>query len=102
HVVIFKGDASFINAGASVSRQRLNGLTSQQVNESTNPRPVSLAALEQRPLSLKYRSALLIILAILIIDQVLKIYIKTTFYPGLAGQVNMIGDWAKLHFLENE
>ena len=52
--------------------------------------------------SLKYRSAILIILAILIIDQITKIYVKTNFYPGMAGQVNMIGDWAKLHFLENE
>lgn len=51
---------------------------------------------------MKYRSAIIIILAILIIDQVVKIYIKTHFYPGMAGQVNMIGDWAKLHFLENE
>lgn len=51
---------------------------------------------------MKYRSAILIILVILIVDQVSKIYIKTHFYPGLAGQVNIIGDWAKLHFLENE
>ncbi len=51
---------------------------------------------------MKYRSALIIIIVILIIDQALKIYIKTHFYPGMAGQVNLIGDWAKLHFLENE
>lgn len=41
-------------------------------------------------------------LAILLIDQVVKIYIKTHFYPGMAGQVNVMGDWFKLHFLENE
>jgi signal peptidase II len=51
---------------------------------------------------LKYRSAILIVLAILTIDQVVKIYVKTHFYPGMAGQVNVIGDWFKLHFLENE
>ena len=52
--------------------------------------------------TLKYRSALLIIVAILILDQAVKIYVKTHFYPGLAGQVNVLGDWFKLHFLENE
>lgn len=41
-------------------------------------------------------------LAILLIDQVVKIYVKTHFYPGMAGQVNVAGDWFKLHFLENE
>ena len=51
---------------------------------------------------MKYRSAILIVFAILFLDQVMKIYVKTNFYPGLAGQVSMIGDWAKLHFLENE
>ncbi len=51
---------------------------------------------------MKYRSAILIVLAILVIDQVVKIYVKTHFYPGMAGQVNVAGDWAKLHFLENE
>jgi signal peptidase II len=50
----------------------------------------------------KYRTAIIIIVLILIVDQAFKIYIKTHFYPGMAGQVNMIGDWAKLHFLENE
>jgi signal peptidase II len=51
---------------------------------------------------LKYRSAILIVIAIILIDQVVKIYIKTHFYPGLAGQINVMGDWFKLHFLENE
>lgn len=51
---------------------------------------------------MKYRSAILLVLAIILIDQVVKIYIKTHFYPGLAGQVNVLGDWFKLHFLENE
>jgi signal peptidase II len=51
---------------------------------------------------LKYRSAVLIVIAILLIDQAVKIYVKTHFYPGMAGQVNVLGDWFKLHFLENE
>jgi signal peptidase II len=50
----------------------------------------------------KYRTAIIIIFLILLVDQAVKIYIKTHFYPGMAGQVNVIGDWAKLHFLENE
>jgi signal peptidase II len=50
----------------------------------------------------KYRSAILIVIAILIIDQAVKIYIKTHFLPGMAGQVDVLGSWFKLHFLENE
>ena len=43
----------------------------------------------------------LVLLSVLVIDQALKIYIKTNFYYGesykIAGQ-----DWAQLHFIENE
>lgn len=39
-------------------------------------------------------------LIILIIDQASKIYIKTNFYMG--EEVNVIGHWFRLHFLENE
>ncbi|MBS1643885.1 MAG: lipoprotein signal peptidase [Bacteroidetes bacterium] len=52
--------------------------------------------------TLRYSTAILIILAILIVDQLSKIYVKTHFYPGLAGQIDVAGDWFKLHFLENE
>jgi signal peptidase II len=48
----------------------------------------------------KYRYTLLIILFIIIVDQALKFYIKTTFYYGQ--EVNIIGTWFKLHFIENE
>lgn len=51
---------------------------------------------------MKYRSALLIITAILIVDQAVKIYVKTHFLPGQIGQVDVLGSWFKLHFLENE
>ena len=48
----------------------------------------------------KYRYTLLIILLIIVMDQALKYYIKTHFYYGQ--EVNVIGDWFKLHFIENE
>ena len=41
-----------------------------------------------------------IVLIVLIIDQALKIWIKTNFFYG--EEVFLIGDWARLHFLENE
>jgi signal peptidase II len=49
---------------------------------------------------LKYRYALLIVILIIIIDQFSKIYIKTNFFYG--EEVNVIGNWFKLHFIENE
>ncbi|MCB0515796.1 MAG: lipoprotein signal peptidase [Chitinophagales bacterium] len=41
-----------------------------------------------------------IILLILFIDQCFKIWIKTHFYLG--EEINVIGNWFKLHFIENE
>lgn len=50
---------------------------------------------------MKLRSAILIIAIVIIIDQALKIWIKTT-YP-LGPITNMLGlPWAKLYFIENE
>lgn len=49
---------------------------------------------------MKYRNAILIVLAILIADQALKIYIKTHFVLG--EYVNVFGDWFKLLFVENK
>lgn len=49
---------------------------------------------------MKYRSALLIVLLIIIADQVLKVYIKTHFTIG--DEVKMLGNWFRLHFIENE
>ncbi len=51
-------------------------------------------------LILKYRNALILILLIIIADQGLKIYIKTNFING--DEVKMMGNWFKLHFIENE
>ena len=40
------------------------------------------------------------IIAILLADQALKFYIKTNFY--LQEEHNVLGDWFRLHFVENE
>ncbi len=49
---------------------------------------------------MKYRNALLIVLLIIVSDQLIKLYIKTHFYYG--EEVNVIGHWFRLHFIENE
>lgn len=49
---------------------------------------------------LKYRNAILLILFIIVLDQVVKIYIKTHFVNG--DDVKILGDWFRLHFIENE
>jgi signal peptidase II len=49
----------------------------------------------------KSRNIVLLILLILIIDQLVKFYIKTHFYIG--HEVKVLGmNWFKLHFVENE
>jgi signal peptidase II len=51
---------------------------------------------------LKKYSVVLLILAILIADQAIKIYIKTHFpYENPENEVKMVGNWARLHFVEN-
>lgn len=49
---------------------------------------------------MKYRHAILIVLLVLLIDQAIKVYIKTHFC--LNQEVNVLGSWFRLHFLENE
>ena len=49
---------------------------------------------------MKYRNALLIVLLIIIADQFLKIYIKTHMVNP--SEINLIGNWCRIHFLENE
>lgn len=51
---------------------------------------------------MKYRNAILLILFIIIIDQALKIYTKTQMYYGVEGEIRVVGNWFRLHFLENE
>jgi signal peptidase II len=48
----------------------------------------------------KYSKLLILIVLILLIDQCLKIYIKTHFYYGQ--EVALLGSWFRLHFIENE
>jgi signal peptidase II len=48
----------------------------------------------------KYRYAILIVLLIIAFDQAVKFYIKTHFFYG--EEVNVIGSWFRLHFIENE
>ena len=49
---------------------------------------------------MKYRNALLIILLVIVADQSLKVFIKTHFSNG--DDVKIMGNWARLHFIENE
>ena len=49
---------------------------------------------------MKGRHVAFLIIAILLADQVLKIYIKTNYYLG--EEYNVLGSWFRLHFVENE
>lgn len=49
---------------------------------------------------MKYSKLLFLIIFILLVDQCLKIYIKTHFYYGQ--EVALLGSWFRLHFIENE
>jgi len=49
---------------------------------------------------MKKRSAILIILLIVLADQALKIYIKTNYYMN--EHHDILGSWFQLHFVENE
>lgn len=49
---------------------------------------------------MKYKYLIAIVLAILLIDQASKIYIKTHFFIG--DSVHVFGDWFQLYFIENE
>lgn len=49
---------------------------------------------------MKYRHAIIIVLLVIFFDQALKFYIKTHYYYGQ--EVNILGHWFRLHFIENE
>ncbi len=49
---------------------------------------------------MKFRHVVLLVCIILFIDQAIKIYVKTHFFYG--EEINLIGTWCKLHFIENE
>ena len=46
------------------------------------------------------RKPLILIFFILVIDQALKIWIKLNL--SLGEEISLIGDWCKIHFIENE
>jgi signal peptidase II len=50
----------------------------------------------------KYKHLLFIVFLILLLDQVIKIYVKTHFIIGEAGAVHVAGNWFQLFFIENE
>lgn len=49
---------------------------------------------------MKARNLVFLILFVVLVDQALKIYIKTHFY--INEHHNIIGEWFRLHFVENE
>ncbi|HET8573473.1 MAG TPA: lipoprotein signal peptidase [Edaphocola sp.] len=49
---------------------------------------------------MKYKHILLIVFLILLVDQVIKIYVKTHFYLGES--VTVFHDWFQLSFIQNE
>ncbi|WP_205529516.1 lipoprotein signal peptidase [Taibaiella koreensis] len=51
---------------------------------------------------MKYKHLLLIVFLILVLDQIIKIYVKTHFLIGDPGAVHVAGKWFQLCFIENE
>lgn len=49
---------------------------------------------------MKYKHILFIVFLILLLDQAIKIYVKTNFYIGES--VSVSGNWFQLYFIENE
>jgi signal peptidase II len=50
----------------------------------------------------KYKHLLFIVILILIVDQIIKVYVKTHFVIGDQGAVHLAGNWAQICFIENE
>ena len=48
----------------------------------------------------KIRTVVIIILAIIVADQALKIWVKTNMFYG--EQIHLLGRWLRLYFIENE
>jgi len=49
---------------------------------------------------LKYRHVILIVVLVLVVDQALKFWIKT--HMNFNQEYNIIGNWARIHFIEND
>lgn len=66
-------------------------------------KPVAWAILSifaDKSKTVKFRTVVLLTLLILIADQGVKFWVKTHFYIGK--EVNVMGSWFRLHFIENE
>ncbi|MEM7654546.1 MAG: lipoprotein signal peptidase [Bacteroidota bacterium] len=50
----------------------------------------------------KARKFFLISLAVVVVDQIIKLLVKLNMVKGEAGQIKLLGDFFKLHFIENE
>jgi signal peptidase II len=50
----------------------------------------------------KGRNIVLFVLAVILADQALKFYIKLHYAGGMGQETNVLGNWFKLHFVENE
>lgn len=44
----------------------------------------------------------LLALGIVVVDQIVKLVVKLNMVKGIAGQINVIGDFFKIHFIENK
>lgn len=51
---------------------------------------------------MKYKHLLFIVFLILLLDQIIKIYVKTHFVIGSTSAVHVAGNWFQLFFIENE
>jgi len=56
----------------------------------------------QQHFSVKYKHLLFIVILILLVDQIIKVYVKTHFTIGDTGAVHLAGNWAQICFIENE
>lgn len=54
----------------------------------------------QNLLVLKKQTVIIIVAAIILLDQILKFYVKLNYYAG--EEHNILGEWFKFHFVENE
>lgn len=51
---------------------------------------------------MRYKHLLFLVFLIIILDQIIKVYVKTHFVIGEAGAIHVAGNWFQLFFIENE
>ncbi len=54
----------------------------------------------RKSIPVKFKHVLVTVFLVLFVDQLLKVYIKTHFFYG--EEINVLGSWFRLHFIENE